>query len=202
MIMKNVPLLVTSTIAGIAVLIFSSFSRKWGGRPVMGDEVTEVPGMLAPLVVAATFIERAVEILISPCRNTGANKLQKAVDFIQARPADPTTTVQNAIDLKAASDELDEYRGKTQQYAFAVSLTLSMLTSIAGVRALRPFIDPTQFKDLGASVPLQASYCLCRNMALSAALLAGGADGIHSIMSAITTFFSSSVDRMKQLPTK
>jgi hypothetical protein len=87
------------------------------------------------LAFAATFVERAVEILVSPWRDEGASKLDKAVAAIKARPADLATDAANATALKAASDALDEYRGETQRYAFAVSLVLSVMVSIAGVRA-------------------------------------------------------------------
>ena len=90
---------------------------------------------------AATFIERAVEILVSPWRDEGASKLDKVVAAIKARPADPVIDAANATALRTASDALEEYRGDTQRYAFAVSLALSVMVSIAGVRALGPFVD-------------------------------------------------------------
>jgi hypothetical protein len=195
MSLKNGPLVLTSALALLAVVVFGVF-LKWNGLNFT-IKPTDVPGLLAPLAVAATFIERAVEILISPWRDTGANKLAKVLDVVKARAADPVANAQNALDMKAASDALDEYRGRTQQDAFAVSLTLSLLTSISGVRALWPFVNATKFSDTGITSHRQQVFFLCVDVVLSAALLAGGADGIHSVVKAITSFFDASADRVK-----
>jgi hypothetical protein len=196
MSLKNGPLVITSAMALLAVVLFGVF-LKWNGLNFT-IKLTDVPGLLAPLAVAATFIERAVEILVSPWRDTAANKLAKLLDTVKARAADPATTAQNAADIKSASDALDDYRGRTQQYAFAVSLMLSMLTSISGVRALGPFVNATKFADAGITSHTQQVFFLCADVVLSAALLAGGADGIHSVVNAITSFFDASADRVKR----
>lgn len=72
--------------------------------------------------------------------------------------------------MKKASDDLAEYRSTTQRYAFAVSLILSTLTSIAGVRALRPFVVSAAFDALQQSKPHQYVF-LCMDVALTATLL-------------------------------
>jgi hypothetical protein len=118
------------------------------------------------------------------------------VTAIKARLADPASNAQNASDLKVASDALDEYRGETQRYAFAVSLGLSILVSIAGVRSLEPFIDTARFHNTSLTSPAQQVFFLCVDVALSAALLAGGADGIHSVVSAVTSFFDATADKV------
>jgi hypothetical protein len=193
--LKDEPLVLTSALALLAVAVFGVF-LKWNGLNFT-IKPTDVPGLLAPLAVAATFIERAVEILISPWRDTGANKLAKVLELVKARAADAVANAQNATDMKAASDALDDYRGRTQQYAFAVSLTLSILASISGVRALWPFVNATKFSDTGITSHSQQLFFLCVDVVLSAALLAGGADGIHSVVKAITGFFDASADRVQ-----
>ncbi|MGB7762243.1 MAG: hypothetical protein WBL61_20585 [Bryobacteraceae bacterium] len=159
----------------------------------MTVRLQDLSGLLAPLAFAAAVIERAVEILVSPWRDSEASKLERAVATIKAKAADQ----QNPADLKAASDALDEYRGNTQRYAFAVSLTLSLLVSMAGVRALGNFVDAAKLKDPVFTHGAQYLFFLGVDVALSAALLAGGADGIHSVVNAITSFFDSTAARPK-----
>jgi hypothetical protein len=142
---KNWPLLVSGALALLGVVVFRVF-LKWDNLSFT-VKVSDLAGLLAPLAFAAAVVERAVEILISPWRDTGSNKLESALAAIKARPADPLMNTKNADDLKAASDALDEYRGDTQRYAFAVSLTLSLFLSVAGVRALGPFADAANLKD-------------------------------------------------------
>jgi len=180
-IKKNWPLFVSGALALVGVIVFRA-RLNWGtlGLTV---RLQDLSGLLAPLAFAAAVIERAVEILVSPWRDAEASKLERVVAAIKARPAD------TAADLKAASDAIDEYRGDTQRYAFAVSLTLSVLVSMAGVRALGNFVDANKLKDLAFSQSPQYLFFLCVDVALSAALLAGGADGIHSVVNAVTSFF-------------
>ena len=190
---RSWPLLVSSGLALTGVVIFRMFVN-WNNLN-FSVKVSDLAGLLAPLAFAAAVVERAVEILVSPWRDAGASKLDKAVAAIKARPADPATSTQNATDLKQASDALDEYRGDTQRYAFAVSLMLSVLVSIAGVRALAPFVDSAKLNDLKLITEAQRLFFLAVDVALSAALLAGGADGIHSVMNAITSFFDKTADK-------
>jgi hypothetical protein len=178
-------------IVAITGFILFGTALRWTGLS-LSVSPDKIVGLLAPLAFAAAVIERGVEILISPWRDAGANKLSKAIAVIQARPADPVRAAQNAADLQAAMDELDQYKGVTQQYAFAVSLVLSVLVSISGVRALWPFVDPAAFKAADAS---QRGFFLSVDVAISAFLLSGGADGLHSVMNAITSFFDASAKK-------
>src|SRR5262249_29953696 len=137
-------------------------------------------------------------ILISPWRDEWASKLQKSIDVIKARSASPPTA-QDSADLKAASDALDAYQGQTQRYAFAISITLSLLVALTGFPSIQLFIntDPhcswlkPDFKSH------QATFLHCVDLVLSAVLLAGGADGIHAIVNAITTFFQATAEKAK-----
>ena len=124
--------------------------------------------------------------------------LDRAVTAIKARPIDATTPIQNAqnaLDLQAASEVLDAYRGQTQRYAFAVGLVLSFCASAVGVRALWPFVsDPTVFKTTTDGLR-QADFFRNYDVIITTALLAGGADGLHAIISSITGFFQKAADK-------
>src|SRR5580698_8527289 len=143
----NNPLLV-GFLAVIAGLVYFAFWQKWNeiGLSLRMDDLLN---KMSPLILTSAFVERAVEILISPWRDAGASKLDSAVTAIKARPNDAMTPVQNAqnaLDLQAATEMLDSYRGQTQRYAFAAGLVLSFCASAVGVRALWPFVtDVTVF---------------------------------------------------------
>jgi len=187
---KNWPLFVAGVIAISAVIIFR-VCMNWDGISLT-VKLQDLAGLLAPLAFAAAVVERAVEILISPWRDAEAGKLETA---LAASKADPKAT---PADVKKASDALDDYRGETQRYAFAVSLTLSVFVAIAGVRALGTFADTAKLRDPKATSEGQHLFFLWVDVALSSALLSGGADGIHSIVNAVTTFFDSTADKTKQ----
>jgi hypothetical protein len=183
--------LATFAVAILCLITFGIWLR-WEGVS-LSIPVTNIANLLAPFVFAAAIIERAVEILVSPWRDAQASKLETALSAIKAANA-ANPAIQSADNLQAASDALDEYRGETQKYAFGVSLTLSILTAIVGVRALGPFLDVAKFH---TTTHAQQLYFLCLDVALSAALLAGGADGIHSIVKAVTTFFDATAQKAK-----
>lgn len=192
---KNWPLLVSGAIALSCVAVFGAY-LKWDGLSLT-VRLQDLSGLLAPLAFASAVIERAVQIIVSPWRDAQASKLEKAVSAIKDRPADPATNARNAAELKAASDRLDEYRGDTQQVAFVVSVTLSILVSMAGVRALGPFADVARLNNHAVTTPGQHLFFLCVDVVLSAGLLAGGADAIHSVVNAATSFFDNTVAKPK-----
>ena len=184
-IKKNWTLLATGVICVVCLVIFRV---RWDWAPlVIGKNISDVASLLAPLAFCAAVVERAVEIIISPWRDTGATHLQNEITAIQARPADAT----KAADLKVATDKLNAYRGETQKLAFLVSVLLSFLVAMAGIRAIGPFLDADKFNALKTSVPGQWLFFLTVDVVLSAALLAGGADGIHTIVTSVTDFLNN-----------
>lgn len=183
---KPYPLLIAWPLVAAGIVVFWN-ALYWQGLK-MSVNVATLTSLLAPIAFAAAVVERAVEILISPWRDTGASKLQEALAAIQARPADTN----KAANLQAASEALDDYRGVTQQYAFAISLLLSLLVSISGVRALQPFLADNALKVLATD---QRGFFFTVDVLLTALLLSGGADGVHSIVNAVTTFFDATATK-------
>ena len=196
---KYWPLLIAGALVIVGVLIFCWFVR-WGTLTHCFKvvKVSDLPGTLAPLAFAAAVIERAVEILISPWRDEGASQLQKAVALVKARPADPAASAKDSADLKVASDALDAYQGDTQRRAFAVSIALSALVAMAGFPSLGLFVDAEKCTWLSPTYHShQAQFFHCVDLMLSTALLAGGADGIHSVVNAVTSFFQATAEKAK-----
>jgi len=184
----NRPLYVSSGIAVLVVTLFTWLSR-WRGLS-LSIAPSNILNVMSPLLLTAGFIERAVEIVISPWRDAGATKLGNVVDTLKAQaPAADATAIANA------DAEFQEHKGKTQQYAFAVSLSFSLAAAYVGVRALWPFVDQPNFEKLGSH---QQWLFLVVDVVLSAALLAGGADGIHSVINSFTTFFDTTAQKAQQ----
>jgi hypothetical protein len=145
---------------------------------------------MSPLLLTAGFIERAVEVVISPWRDAGATKFENRLDALKAQ-----VPIADATTIEFADAEFQEYKGKTQQYAFCASMSFSLAAAYVGVRALWPFVDHTTFEKLGGN---QQWMFLVVDVVLSAALLAGGADGIHSVINAFTTFFDTTAQKAQQ----
>ena len=173
-----------------------------------GFDLTINPGqianVLAPLFLAAAFIERAVEVVVSPIRDQGRGELQDELEAEQKKvPADPDA-------IKAAQKALDRYYAQTQKLSYAASLGFGFAAAIAGIRALWPFIpalanagaNATKSADWLASTAhislQQANFFLGFDIVLTAALLSGGASGIHSAVSAVTSFLDASANQSQK----
>jgi hypothetical protein len=185
---RNAPLLVSTGVALVMVILYTWLAR-WRGVALSID-IPHVMDTLAPLLLASAFIERAVEVIISPWRDAEANQLESALNELKARTpaADPSS-------IEMANAAFHTYTGRTQQYAFAASMTLSLSAAYVGVRALWPFVNQANFNTLDKS---QQWMFLVVDVVLSAAMLAGGADGIHQVVNAFTTFFSTTAQKTQQ----
>jgi hypothetical protein len=157
-----------------AVLVFTRFGP--------GDVVK----LLTPLFLTALFIERAVEILVSPWRDQEATKLAASV---ASAKSDPRSTPQTIDGLQ---QRLTDYRSQTQRIAFGASFVLGLMAAMAGVNALGIFLDAGK---LNLLAHWQNLFVHAYDVILTAALLSGGADGIHSLMSAITSFLNATSDK-------
>jgi hypothetical protein len=154
----------------------------------------DVIDRLTPLLLTAVFIERSVEVLISPWRDPEANKYATAIKTAEAAPVpDHAAAAHKLRNVASATDTLTAYTGATQRYAFLAGLTLGLIASLAGVSALTPFLASDALKNLPA---LQHALFAGFDIVLTAALLAGGADGLHSVISAFTSFFSATAKRV------
>jgi len=202
-------------LAGLGVLVILAIVLAWPGINIKVDYST-VPTVLAPLILTAMFIERAVEVTISPWRDPGAD--QKARILKDAKNSTAAVASQ-----QVAADDFVQYKGKTRRYAFAFALLLGTAAAMVGIRALWPFLDDPNGKFVAAAVstvngvttlskaqgnPIndpQNHYArtafIVVDVVLSALLLAGGANGIHSVVTAFTSFFESNSQKNQNLST-
>ena len=70
---------------------------------------------------------------------------------------------------------------------------MGLVASLAGVNALSPFLAKDALNNLPAA---QHALFAGFDIVLTAALLAGGADGLHSVISAFTSFFGATAQRV------
>ncbi|MFP5236778.1 MAG: hypothetical protein ACLGSD_12825 [Acidobacteriota bacterium] len=174
--------LVLTYIFGLLWLLYKSH---WNVALFQTINASNIVGFLMPLIVTAAFIERAVEVVISPWRDKEGDRkssnVQTASKLMDAAPGPD-----QAVSLQAATDDLNQYTGQTRRYAFALAFAFSVMAVTAGVRVLWPMLDVNALK----SVPVdQQNYLRWYDMLLSTLLLAGGAAGIHAPISAVTGFF-------------
>jgi hypothetical protein len=198
------------TLASVGILlIVLAIWLKWPGT-ILKVDVTTVSAILAPLMLTALFIERAVEVVISPWRDPGADQKARALKDAKNNSA-------AIASQQAAADDYTQYKGQTRRYAFVVALLLGTAAATVGIRALWPFIDDPNGIFVAATAstangittvtkaqgnPINDPHnnnlrnaFIVVDIALSSLLLAGGANGIHSVVTAFTNFFDKNTQQ-------
>jgi len=193
-----------------AVLIATQGGPNGFAAVKLGDVgVAAIGKTLLGFLLIALFIERAMEAYTAvwrkPERQVKAAEVQQAQARVnlagnrleQASEAAPRGAVEGvARDMKdlhvekaeaveehqKAVTKIETYRAGTQVRTTIWSLFLGGLIAVAGVRALDSFMDPP-----GSGSDFLKYLFIGVDVALTAALLGGGADGIHKIISVFTT---------------
>lgn len=146
--------------------------------------LSNISQVLAPAVMMALFIERSTEVVITSWRDPQLQALQHAADGAVG------------VERVDAQQRVDFYRLETQRLAFMISFSLALITAVVGFRVVQPLLDPEQAKAvIGARDHSQWIWFSRLDVLITGLLIAGGADGIHTIVSTITAFLDSTRDR-------
>jgi len=161
--------------------------------PFWPFDVSYVVIQLVSLFLVALFIERAVEVLIIVWREKGkteiSNKIEKAVKKSELAAKGGARAVTEEEELALA--EYKNYKAETAGLAIPTAFVLGVIISVAGIRALQPFVDPAVFKSLTTS---QKALFTCLDILITGALLGGGSKGIHEIIEA----FLNTVEKYRE----
>lgn len=147
-----------------------------------------VVSILTPLILYSLFIERAVEVFLTVWRGKESDALALAASQEEKRISALKTA--DRSDLNDLQHRLADYKATTRDVAFVWSFVLGIFISLAGVRALALFVDPTSMSELST---FQLAWFTVLDIFITGALIGGGADGIHKIM----TMFIALLDSTK-----
>lgn len=165
---------------------YLAFKSHWNVALFRTIDATNITGLLMPLIVVSAVIERAVEVVISPWRDSEGDRKQNTLQAASTLAATVPESLAAVSTLQDANDDLAQFTGQTRRYAFALAVVFSVMAVTAGVRVLWPMLDENAVRALPAD---QLNYLRWYDMVLSTLLLAGGAAGIHAPISAVTGFF-------------
>lgn len=127
--------------------------------------------VLAPLVAVAAFIERTVEVVLTPTRGDTAGKLRH--DLEKKKEA--------GADIADLQKQLRNYSLGTRRYAFLLAVGLGLVASMLGLRALENLVVTSPDDPLAPAVRRF-------DMLLTGLVVGGGADGIHKPVKAFTDY--------------
>ncbi len=145
---------------------------------------------MAPLLIVSLFIERTIEVFVTTWRGPSADQLALHVRSAAVPHGGPGQPSQQLLDLAA-------YRSQTQRIAFTAGVVIGTGIAALGVRALGALVDPGAFASLSQAHASQASVFVAADVLLTGAVLGGGSDGIHKIVSVFTNFLDATSDKVK-----
>jgi hypothetical protein len=145
-----------------------------------------VLGLLTGLIVIALFIERAVEVLLTPLRGTTCHKMTRIMNN-EKRAMRGKENPDSASELSDLECQLLDFKGRTRTIAYLIGLALGMAISASGVRGLATLLDAKGC----------CAFFNALDVLLTGALLAGGADGLHKIATVFTSYLDKSAEKVK-----
>ena len=173
----------------LSLILIVGFALLRWPNVALNVPISDVANILAPLILTAAFIERAVEVIVSPFRDPKANELRHELAVLQAtKPVD-------SIKVAAAEARLNAYTGETQKYAFCALFLLGLCAAFVGIRALGLFLSTSPAPFAITPGVGQVGAFRTFDLILSALLLAGGANGLHAPINAFTSFFNTSAGK-------
>jgi hypothetical protein len=149
-------------------------------------------GLFTKLIAIAMFIERTVEVLLTPWRGPGSLRITSRVKQAKAKLENRETD--SVLEVSNAEDELREYKGQTKQIAFLIALALGMTISAVGLRGLEFFVKPESLLSLRSE---QTVVFRALDVLVTGALLAGKADGLHRMGLVFTSYMDKSTEKAK-----
>ncbi|MGH7341279.1 MAG: hypothetical protein ACREKH_12390, partial [Candidatus Rokuibacteriota bacterium] len=94
------------------------------------DALMNLGDVLAPLVVIAAFIERAVEVILTPVRGDRTEHLRAQIALAKRAKRDTS----------ADEEELRRHRQASRRIAFVIAVALGLMASLVGFRGLSNFV--------------------------------------------------------------
>lgn len=165
--------------AGLVALFQPSLVRFWAFTPA------DFVQLVTPLFLIALFIERVLEVFLTSWRAGESKKLQLAV---KDQP--------KKLETKEATED---FKARTQRMAFLTGTAIGVVISALGIRILEPLLDPTAFGTGADAIPgWQQRLVMVADVLFTGAVLGGGSDGMHKLVSVFTNFMDSTAALAKK----
>ena len=164
--------------AGLVVATYWLAARATG-QPLTVAADLDMVAALTPLVIVAAFIERSVEVMLTPWRGDEAAVIQQRIGAYE-RAGDVRASESEAVKLR-------KHKNGTRRRAFMLSVALGILAALLGFRGLAVLLE---------SAP-DGRWFVFFDVLITGFVLGGGADGIHKPVQAFTDYMGMLSARAK-----
>jgi len=163
----------------VAWALFASFTPLEPAK-----DLKDFGSLLGVLLFASAILERSLDVVFSLFRGEGAEQLDAELWRLR-RELDSATPEQREAALGALASKASarlRYRAETRAAVLPAAFVVGVFLAAIGLRALASLFElrlPDGNPALGG---LQASVFQAVDILLTGALLAGGSDGLHTLV--------------------
>ncbi|MEL6665196.1 MAG: hypothetical protein AAFQ24_03605 [Pseudomonadota bacterium] len=197
------PIWIVAGFVSIALSVYIVLATKWAHISLDGVTSDGVAARLFGLFVIALAIERVTEVAVQIFYGQDKRALTSQAKYLSApidakiravKAASPSTTaefdamtktiteIESSLDansVKMHKKNSDHIHRKCQRLALAVGVFFGFFLSLAGLRILEALLGGNGFSTMSDT---QNDVLEVIDIFITAALLAGGSDGIHQII--------------------
>jgi hypothetical protein len=175
------PWLVAAVIAGVA-LVMGLDGTSLTLRPFAGADILRLLGSIG---VVALLVERTIEVSIGVWRGKVTDRLFSAAESAKLALISAPANVMLHETVAVKQGELATYRAETRKVALRAAVLLGLLVAATGFRTLETMVVPTTSADLASSL------FRILDLLMTAAIIGGGSEPIHRMVSTVTTYLDS-----------
>lgn len=168
-------------LASLAIAIWAAQAAFVPLRPA--EDLTRFGSLLSVLVFASAMLERALDVWLSIVRGEGAGALDAELRTLRAHVSAAGTGERAELTSRLAqkSAAREAYRQATRKVALPVAALAGTILGALGLRALAPLFD-LEAAGGAALAGAQAELFAVADVLVTGVLLAGGSDGLHSLV--------------------
>jgi hypothetical protein len=180
---ETLPRWVWASLALLAALaLYVGLSR--GGLTPKPFDGSHLLGLLTSLGFLALLVERTIEVTIGAARGETTAQLQAAAENAKLARASMSTSIAAHEVAEFRQAELIRFRAGTKSLALRVAVLLGLFVSAVGFRTLDQLVIATELET-------QSMLFRTLDVLMTAAVIGGGSDAIHRMISTITTYLDA-----------
>ena len=176
-------------VAAVVLIVIGTFSS-FKGLSFQSDSGDKALDVLGRLILIALFVERGIEIFVELWRGSKKNKKKHTMKILKEKFSGDMENPSYKKDSHELSEKLHFYQAVTMRISLWMSFLFGLIMSISGVRAL----DPLLSSPVGGT---QEILFRGVDILLTAALISGGSEGLHKIMTVFKRFMEESDRKIK-----
>ena len=178
--------------AAVVVAAVVAFRTGWPALRFTSISAGDLAGKLGILVLFSLIIERMLDVFLTLWLAPGSESLDAEIRQLEMDLKNRAKKAAAEDALPKKRQEFLDYKAVTQRYALPFGVVLGLLVAAFGVRALSQFLEVTPD---GSVTARQMKWFSFIDIMFTGALLAGGSEPLHRLMTLYRKFMDSTTTK-------